>query len=131
MTDNSISQSSQENIQQKIVQTQQLNVKEGSSKPPVIPLTVSNSINSCTSIPNTVLIGSRCLCRVGFINISNHCAPIGSLVLQTIDPGKTIKVLSACPSPDLIYSSSTKSCVCNQGYSLDSQGKCKSICSAS
>ena len=75
------------------------------------PSTPSKSSPSCVSIPNSIGVGQNCLCKIGYINISSHCVPLSELTLLVIDPSKTVKASSVCPS-DQYYSQTNQKCLC-------------------
>jgi cysteine-rich repeat protein len=95
------------------------------STPPVTPVTTTSSqptSANCSSVPNSIALGIKCVCTVGYLNISNSCASLTSLTLLVLTPANTIKAEPACP-PQQSYSAASKQCLCKDGYAMV-QGQC-------
>jgi hypothetical protein len=107
---------------------------KASSSAPQLNFLVSSALEpaDCTAVANSILIGRKCVCTIGYINISNSCIALTALgtplVLDGIQTTKAaIKIEGIICPINQEYSIAQSKCVCIAGYILN-QNTCVSFC---
>lgn len=104
------------------------------SSAPLLNFLVASALEpvDCTAIANSIPIGNKCVCTIGYINISNSCIALTALgtplILEGIQSAKAAIKIEGIPCPiNQEYSISESKCVCITGYTLN-QNACVSLC---
>ena len=98
---------------------------------------------NCSSINNSIAVNGKCVCTLGYINVSNSCVVIvalGNPILATNivstqqTPFLPFAITSSIPSlstclENQSFSSTLNQCVCNSGFQMNAS-KCVPICNS-